>query len=38
VWQQVKVLLTGAMLTPGKRTVTSALCVMELRSRAKITY
>jgi DDE superfamily endonuclease len=28
VWQHVKVRLTGAILAPGKRTVTSALCVM----------
>jgi DDE superfamily endonuclease len=34
VWQQVKVLLTGAILAPGKRTVTSALCVMGLSAAA----
>jgi hypothetical protein len=34
VWQHVKVLLTGAILTPGKRTVTSALCVMGLSAAA----
>ena len=30
VWQHVQVLLTGAILTPGKRTVTAALRVMGL--------
>ena len=30
VWQHVKVLLTGAILAPGKRTVTTVLCVMGL--------
>jgi len=30
VWQQVQVLLVGAILAPGKRTVTSALRVMGL--------
>jgi len=34
VWQHVKVLLTGAILAPGKRTVTSALCVMGLSAAA----
>ena len=34
VWQQVKVLLTGAILAPGKRTVTSALWVMGLSAAA----
>ena len=28
VWQHVKVLLTGAVLAPGKRTVTSILQIM----------
>jgi len=28
VWQHVKVLLTGAILAPGKRTVASVLCIM----------
>ena len=30
VWQHVQVLLVGAILAPGKRTVTSALRVMGL--------
>ena len=30
VWQHVQVLLVGAILTPGKRTVTAALRVMGL--------
>ena len=30
VWQHVKVLITGAILAPGRRTVTAALCVMGL--------
>ena len=30
VWQHVQVLLTGAILAPGKRTVTAALRVMVL--------
>ena len=30
VWQHAQVLLLGAMLTPGTRTVTGALCVMGL--------
>jgi hypothetical protein len=34
VWQHVKVLLTGAILAPGKGTVTSVLCVMGLRAAA----
>ena len=34
VWQHVKVRLTGAILAPGKRTVTSALCVMGLSAAA----
>jgi hypothetical protein len=34
VWQHVKVLLTGAILAPGKRTVTSALWVMGLSAAA----
>jgi hypothetical protein len=34
VWQHVKVLLTGAILAPGKRTVTSALCVRGLSAAA----
>ena len=28
VWQQAQVLLIGAILAPGRRTVASALCVM----------
>jgi hypothetical protein len=28
VWQHVKVLMTGAVLAPGKRTVTAILQVM----------
>ena len=36
VWQHAKVLLTGAILTPGKRTVTSALCVMGLSAAAHV--
>src|ERR1700752_2082022 len=35
VWQHVKVLLTGAILAPGKRTVTSALCVLGLSAAAR---
>ena len=34
VWQHAQVLLIGALLAPGKRTVTSILCVMGL-SKAK---
>ena len=30
VWEWAKVLLVGAILAPGKRTVTAALCVMGL--------
>jgi hypothetical protein len=30
VWQHVKVLLTGAILAPGRRTVTASLRVMGL--------
>jgi hypothetical protein len=30
VWQQVKVLLTGAVLVPGQRTVTAILRIMGL--------
>ena len=30
VWHHVRVLLVGALLAPGKRTVTSVLCVMGL--------
>ena len=30
VWQHAQVLLIGAILTPGKRTVSSVLCVMGL--------
>jgi len=30
VWQHVQVLLVGAILAPGKRTVTSALRVCDL--------
>ena len=30
VWQHVKVLITGAILAPGRRTVTAALRVMGL--------
>jgi hypothetical protein len=30
VWEQAKVLLVGAILAPGKRTVTSCLRVMGL--------
>jgi len=29
VWQHAKVLLTGAILTPGKRTVSSILRIMD---------
>ena len=34
VWPHVNVLLTGASLAPGKRTVTSALCVRGLSAAA----
>jgi hypothetical protein len=30
VWQHVKVLLTGAVLAPGRRTVTTVLTIMGL--------
>ena len=30
VWQHVKVLITGAVLAPGKRTVTAVLPIMGL--------
>ena len=33
VWQHVKVLLTGAVLAPGQRTVTAILRIMGLRRR-----
>jgi hypothetical protein len=33
VWQHVKVLLTGAILAPGRRTVASVLRVMGLSTR-----
>jgi hypothetical protein len=36
VWQQVKVLLTGALLAPGQRTVTSARWVMGLSPAAHV--
>jgi hypothetical protein len=36
VWPHVKVLLTGAILAPGKRTVTSALCVMGLSAAVHV--
>jgi hypothetical protein len=32
VWQHVKVLLTGAVLAPGQRTVTAMLRIMGLRA------
>ena len=32
VWQHVKVLLTGAVLAPGRRTVTAVLAIMGLRA------
>jgi hypothetical protein len=32
VWQPVKVLMTGASLAPGRRTVTASLRVMGLRT------
>jgi DDE superfamily endonuclease len=33
VWQHVKVLLTGAVLAPGKRTVTAMLRIMGRRAQ-----
>jgi hypothetical protein len=36
VWHHVKVLLTGTVLAPRKRTVTSALCVMGLSAAAHV--
>ncbi len=36
VWQHVQVLLVGAILAPGKRTVTSALRVCGLEPRATL--
>lgn len=30
IWRHVLVLVAGALLTPGRRTVTAALCVMGL--------
>jgi DDE superfamily endonuclease len=35
VWQQAQVLLMGAMLAPGKRTVTSCLRIMGLRQERR---
>jgi hypothetical protein len=35
VWQHVKVLLTGAVLAPGQRTVTAILRIMGLRVSPK---
>ena len=35
VWEWVKVLITGAILAPGKRTVTSVLQVMGLQKEAQ---
>jgi DDE superfamily endonuclease len=35
VWQPVKVLLTGAVLAPGQRTVTAILRIMGLSAEAK---
>lgn len=35
VWAWAKVLLVGAILAPGKRTVTAALHVMGLRNEAQ---
>ena len=32
IWQHVKVLLTGAVLAPGKRTVTAILRIMGRRA------
>jgi hypothetical protein len=32
VWQHVKVLLTGAVLAPGRRTVTAVLAIRGLRA------
>ena len=34
VWQHVQVLLMGAILAPGKRTVTAALRIMGLSTEA----
>jgi len=33
VWQHVKVLMTGAVLAPGKRTVTAILQIMDAVQR-----
>ena len=35
VWQHVKVLITGAILAPGRRTVTAALQVMGLSTEPR---
>lgn len=36
VWEHIQVLLAGALLAPGKRTVTSALRVMGLSQKKNI--
>jgi len=35
VWEWAKILLVGALLTPGQRTVTAALRVMGLSDEAQ---
>ena len=37
VWRHAQVLVVGALLAPGKRTVTSCLRVMELRGERHFT-
>jgi hypothetical protein len=36
VWECAQILLAGAILTPGKRTVTSALRVMGLTDERRV--
>ena len=36
MWQPVKVLLTGAILAPGKRTVTALLWIMGRRAEPNV--
>jgi hypothetical protein len=36
VWQHVKALITGAVLAPGRRTVTAVLAIMGLRAESHV--